>query len=105
LEMAWVRKGGADEAACFEVDADTKGALYRRPGSKYRCPTVIDPYVAFGRREPVLIIDAEGAKKGRMPASAGIPIDSVEEYPDVEDEPEGKKSEFWEDLSLPPFYK
>jgi|GEM_PF-5244962 len=92
VSLVWLKGDNDARESCYEVDAETRGKLYRHTADAKRCPRVVNPYVAFGKYEPLLKPRVPSVDKvtdrGRMPASLAEPVDA-EEMLDPQ--------EFWED--------
>jgi hypothetical protein len=92
VAMVWLKAENEAKESCYEVDAETRGMRFRHSAESRKCPRTVNPYVAFGKYEPLLkpavpFVDrASGG--GRMPASLAKPI--------PEEEMRDPK-EFWED--------
>lgn len=63
----WLVTDSDVKPRCYEIDVKTQGQKYRRPLQHDRCAKVLDPYVAFGRKEPLFNQD-------RKPASLAKPV-------------------------------
>ncbi len=91
--MVWLQAESDTKQNCYEIDSETRGKLYRRAAHQRLCPRTVDPYVAFGRYEPlkpiIPLVERPALGGGRMPASLSQPSDEPLEERDPK--------EFWED--------
>lgn len=93
VSLVWLKGENEARESCYEVDSETRGLHYRRSADAKLCPRTVNPYIAFGKYEPLLkprvpYVDTKLSGGGRMPASLAKPI--------PEEEMRDPK-EFWED--------
>lgn len=96
---AWVKTENDRKEGCYQVDAESRGEKFRLPAKESSCPSTLNPYVAFGRKEPLInpaVPYQQRNQQGgnRMPASLARPLPADGEEEEAEDEGIRK---FWED--------
>lgn len=97
---AWLKTENDRKESCYEIDVASRGTDFRRPARDTSCPRTLDPYLAFGRKVPLLDPTIPYQHKdptaltnsGRMPASLKKP----EPEPELGEGDEGIKK-YWED--------